>query len=373
MKLFELYAELGLDSAKFNKGVTSATQQGQSMANTLSNGMQKISAKTIALGNAMYDMGKQAARVVANFAKDAVGAYAEAEQLMGGVQTLFKDNAATVIENARKAYMDAGMDANSYMQTVMNFSAGLVKSVGGDTAKAAEYANMAVLDMSDNANKFGTDMEAIQNAYQGFAKQNYTMLDNLKLGYGGTKQEMQRLLKDAQKIQRAQGKNVKYSINNLSDVYEAIHVIQKEMNITGTTSEEAAKTIAGSFNAFKASWKNLVIGLGTGEEMDILVGNLFTTGTTLLQNLSAIAPRIGEQALRSFDSVMQRYDLYRTLRDAYKVDKWQGLASAAVKSFKTGVAGFGEWAIEKGSEILAGLYNGLTGDTITAEKIKGYI
>lgn len=372
-KLFEIWAELGLDSAKFNKGVTSATKQGKSMSDSLSVGMQKISAKTIALGNAMYDMGKQAARAVANFAKDAVGAYAEAEQLLGGVETLFKDSASTVIDNARKAYTTAGMDANQYMQTVMGFSSSLLQSVGGDTVKAAQYADMAIRDMSDNANKFGTDMASIENAYQGFAKQNFTLLDNLRLGYGGTKTEMQRLLKDAQKIQRAQGNNVRYSINNLADIYDAIHVIQESMGVTGTTSEEAAKTIAGSFNAFKASWKNLVIGMGTGEEMNILVENLFTTGTTLLQNIAAIAPRIGQQALRSFDAILQKYDIYRTLREAYKVGKWQGLASAAVSSLKKGVSGFGEWASEKGSEFLAGLWQGLTGNEADATKIKAFL
>lgn len=372
-KLFEIYAELGLDSAKFNKGVTSATKQGQGMANSLSVGMQKISAKTIALGNAMYDMGKQAARAVGNFAKDAVGAYAEAEQLIGGVETLFKGSASAVIENARKAYTTAGMDANQYMQNVMGFSSSLLQSVGGDTVKAAQYADMAIQDMSDNANKFGTDMASIQNAYQGFAKQNYTLLDNLRLGYGGTKTEMQRLLKDAQAIQRAQGKNVKYSINNLDDVYEAIHVIQTEMGITGTTASEAARTISGSFNSFKSSWRNMIIGLGTGEDMKLLVDNVFETGATLISNLLALVPRVGEQAIRAVDSILQRFDLYRTLRNAYKVGEWQALGSAAVASFKRGVTGFGEWAIEKGSEFLAGLWNGLTGDNVTAEKIKTYL
>lgn len=373
MKLFELFAEIALDTSKFDKGVTSATKQGNSMSNTLAVGMQKISAKTIALGNAMYDMGKQAARAVANFAKDSVGAYAEAEQLLGGVETLFKGSASAVIENARKAYTTAGMDANQYMQNVMGFSSSLLQSVGGDTVKAAQYADMAIQDMSDNANKFGTDMASIQNAYQGFAKQNYTLLDNLRLGYGGTKTEMQRLLKDAQAIQRAQGKNVKYSINNLDDVYEAIHVIQQEMGITGTTASEAARTISGSFNSFKSSWRNMIIGLGTGEDMKLLVDNVFETGATLISNLLALVPRVGEQAIRAVDSILQRFDLYRTLRNAYKVGKWQALGSAAVASFKRGVTGFGEWAIEKGSEFLAGLWNGLTGDNVTTEKIKTYL
>ena len=252
MKLFELYADLVLDTKGFDKGVNSASRKGSEMATSLSSGMQRVSATTIALGHAMYDLGKQAARSIANFAKDAVSSYAETEQLLGGVETLFKNSSSTVIKNAKNAYKTAGMDANQYMQTVMSSSASLLQSLGGDTSKAARYADMAVQDMSDNANKFGTEMASIQNAYAGFSKQNYSMLDNLKLGYGGTKAEMQRLLRDAQAIQRAQGNNVRYSINNLSDVYEAIHVIQTEMGVTGTTAKEAASTISGSFNSFKA-------------------------------------------------------------------------------------------------------------------------
>ena len=379
-KLFELYAELSLDSAKFNKGITSATKSGKSMVSaltsgmkTVSGGMQNVSARTIAFGHAIYDISKQTARAMASFTKGAVNAYAEAEQLMGGIETLFKNSAATVIRNANAAYKSAGLDANQYMQTVLGFSSSLLKSVGGDTVKAAQYADMAVQDMSDNANKFGTDMSMIMNAYQGFAKQNYAMLDNLRLGYGGTRTEMERLLRDAEAIQRAQGKNVRYSINSLSDVYEAIHVVQTEMGITGTTAEEAAKTIAGSFNAFKASWRNVIIGLGTGKDMRALIDNLFETGTTLMSNLLALAPRMGEQIIVAVDRIMQRFDLYRTLKNAYKVGKWQALASAAVASFKRGVSGFGEWAVEEGSKFLAGLWNGLTGDNVTAEKIKGFI
>lgn len=372
-KLFTVFAELALDAGNFNKGISSAVKQGRGMASTLSTGMQQVSAKTIALGNAMYDLGKQAARAVKNFAKDAVGAYSEAEQLMGGVETLFKNSASTVIKNARNAYMSAGMDANEYMQTVMGFTSSLLQSLGGDTQQAAKYADMAVRDMSDNANKFGTDMAAIQNAYAGFSKQNYTMLDNLKLGYGGTRTEMERLLKDAQAIQRANGNNVEYNINRLSDVYDAIHVIQESLGVTGTTAKEASKTIAGSFNAFKASWKNVIIGMGTGEEMDVLIDNLFDTGTTLVNNVLALVPRIGAQALSAVHNTLQRFDLYRTLSNAYKVGKWQGLASAAIASFKRGVVGFGEWAIEKGSEFLGGLWDGLSGDKESAEKIKTFM
>ena len=161
---------------------------------------------------------------------------------IGGIDTLFKDSAEKVKKNAAEAYRTAGMSANQYMELTTSFSASLLQSLGGDTAKAADVADMAMTDMSDNANKMGTNMEDIKNAYQGFAKQNYTMLDNLKLGYGGTKTEMERLLADAEKIT-----GVKYDINNLSDVYEAIHVIQGELDITGTTAKEASSTLSGSF------------------------------------------------------------------------------------------------------------------------------
>ena len=167
---------------------------------------------------------------------------ADMEQNIGGVETLFKDSSDVVKANADKAFKTAGLSANSYMETVTGFSASLLQSLGGDTAKAADMADMAIIDMADNANKMGTSMESIQNAYSGFAKQNYTMLDNLKLGYGGTKEEMQRLLSDAQKIS-----GVNYDISNLADVYNAIHVIQENLDITGTTAKEASETFSGSF------------------------------------------------------------------------------------------------------------------------------
>ncbi len=185
--------------------------------------------------------------------KQALDSYADYEQLVGGVETLFKDNASTVENYANNAYKTAGLSANDYMETITGFSASLLQSLNGDTAKVAEVGNMAVTDMADNANKMGTDMSLIQNAYQGFAKQNYTMLDNLKLGYGGTKEEMQRLLSDAQKIT-----GIKYDINNLNDVYQAIHAIQGKLDITGTTAKEANTTIQGSVSAMKSAWTNLL-------------------------------------------------------------------------------------------------------------------
>lgn len=203
---------------------------------------------------------------------------ADLQQSLGGIETLFKDSAATVIANAEQAYKTAGMSANGYMEQVTSFSASLLQSLGGDTAKAADVADMALTDMSDNANKFGTDMERITDAYQGFAKQNYTMLDNLKLGYGGTKTEMQRLLKDAQALT-----GVKYDINNLSDVYNAIHVIQDELGVTGTTALEASQTLTGSFNAMKASFTNVLGNLALGRDITPSLNALVKTTTTFIK------------------------------------------------------------------------------------------
>ena len=224
--------------------------------------------------------------------------YADTEQLVGGVETLFKDSADQIIANSKKAYETAGLSANQYMEQVTSFSASLLQSVGGDTVAAAQYADMAVRDMADNANKMGTNIEAIQNAYQGFAKQNYTMLDNLKLGYGGTRTEMERLLSDASKIT-----GVKYDINNLNDVYNAIHVIQggvdelngglgdvsKGLGITGTTAKEANDTITGSVASAKAAFTNFLSGTGGIEEV---IKTFTTAGTNISKAIVKMAPDI---------------------------------------------------------------------------------
>ena len=225
---------------------------------------------------------------VAGFAaltKASVEGVASLEQNIGGVETLFGEAADIVLANAEKAYQTAGLSANEYMSTVTSFAASLKQSCETEE-EAAEVANMAVTDMSDNANKMGTSMEAIQNAYQGFAKQNYTMLDNLKLGYGGTKTEMERLLADAEKIS-----GIKYDINNLNDVYSAIHVIQGELGITGTTAKEASTTIEGSMSSAKAAWDNFLSGAGDASE---LADALSTVADVLVQNLGEIVPRLAE-------------------------------------------------------------------------------
>ena len=215
-----------------------------------------------------------------------INAYADYEQLVGGVETLFKDSAETIHSFADNAYKTAGLSANEYMETVTSFSASLLQSLDGDTQKAAVAADLAITDMADNANKMGTAMESIQNAYQGFAKQNYTMLDNLKLGYGGTKEEMQRLLADAEKLS-----GVKYDLSSYADIVEAIHVIQTEMGITGTTAKEASTTIQGSVASMKAAWANLMVGMADDtQNFDMLLSNFIESIGTVADNL---LPRIG--------------------------------------------------------------------------------
>ena len=230
--------------------------------------------------------GAIAVAAIGKVLKDSILQGAALEQSIGGIETLFKKHSDIVIKNASQAYKTAGISANAYMEQATSFSASLLQSLGGDTAKAAKYADMAIIDMSDNANKMGTDIGRIQDAYQGFAKGNYTMLDNLKLGYGGTKTEMERLLADAEKLT-----GIKYDINNLSDVYSAIHVIQEELGVTGTTALEASQTLAGSFNSMKAAAQdfmgNLVLGQNVGPSMVALAE---TAATFLFDNLM---PAIG--------------------------------------------------------------------------------
>lgn len=218
--------------------------------------------------------------------KQAVDAYADYEQLIGGVETLFKDAADKVAGYAEDAFYTVGISANEYMETVTSFSASLISSLAGDTEKAADVANMALTDMADNANKMGTPLESIKNAYRGFAKQNYTMLDNLKLGYGGTKTEMERLLGDAQKRT-----GVKYNISNLADVYNAIHAIQVEMRIAGTTAKEAEKTITGSANMTKAAWKNVLAAIAGGGDLDKAINNLVYSVSRYFDNIVPVVER----------------------------------------------------------------------------------
>lgn len=235
----------------------------------------------------------------------ALSAYADYEQLVGGVDTLFGSASGKLQAYAADAYKTCGLSANQYMTQATSFAASLVSSCGGDVAKAADYANMAMGDMSDNVNKMGSNMVDVQNAYQGFAKQNYTMLDNLKLGYGGTKEEMQRLIADANKLREAQGKNADLTIDSYADVVEAIHTVQESMGITGTTAEEAATTISGSIGMAKAAWENFITGLGRDDvDFSQLTEQLLTSIGAVATNVAPRVAQIGAGIIQAFPTVL---------------------------------------------------------------------
>lgn len=339
MNLFDLFVKIGVDDQ--------ASKNVSKIAQNLGNGL-KTAAKVgvAAIGAAMAG--------ITALTKSAIDNYAEYEQLVGGVETLFgnsyetldeykesvlkskdsikefqkqfglavdgiagpqtmaaienafstlTDGSLVVMENARVAFRTAGLSVNDYMETVTSFSASLIQSLGGDTAEAAKIADIAIVDMADNANKMGTSMEMIQNAYQGFAKQNYTMLDNLKLGYGGTKTEMERLIQDANKVKEANGEMADLSIDSFADIVEAIHIIQTEMGIAGATAEEAATTISGSTGMMKASWENLVTGVADeNADMDQLIEDFVSSADTAADN---ILPRV-EIALSGAGKLIDR-------------------------------------------------------------------
>lgn len=276
--IFEIVGRVSLDGIdRANRELTNLADNGERSSSKLSKfgSIAKTVGKGVLVGTGTVVTG------AVGLIKQVSSSYGALQQSVGGIETLFKDSAQKVITNANNAYKTAGMSANDYMQQVTSFSASLLQSLGGDTEKAADAADMAITDMSDNANKMGTSMEMITNAYQGFSKQNYTMLDNLKLGYGGTKSEMERLLADAQKIS-----GVKYDISNLNDVYQAIHVIQGELGITGTTAKEAGETIEGSFGSLSASWQNFIAGLGNpSADMKALVDALANSLTGAVKNV----------------------------------------------------------------------------------------
>lgn len=287
MNLFELCVKIGADVTDVNKGIDETGKKTSDLGEKIKSGLATV-------GKAAVVGVTAAATAIGTIGTKAVQAYADYEQLVGGVETLFKDSQDKVMEYANNAYKTAGLSANEYMETVTSFSASLLQSLDGDTSAAAEKANLALTDMSDNANKMGSDMTLIQNAYQGFAKANYTMLDNLKLGYGGTQAEMQRLLEDAEKIS-----GIKYDISSYADIVDAIHVVQTEMGITGTTAKEAASTIQGSFGMVKAAWKNLVTGLADPDQnLGTLVGNftdsIVVAGNNLIPRIQELLPRIVE-------------------------------------------------------------------------------
>lgn len=276
------------------------------------------------------------AAVVTSFAAivtESVKARGEMEQLAGGVQKIFGESAQIVTENAQKAYKTAGISASQYMEQVTSFSASLLQSVGGDTVEAARIADQAIIDMADNANTFGTSIESIQSTYQSFAKQNYSMLDNLKLGYGGTKKEMERLLKDATKLT-----GVKYDIKNLNDVYEAIHAIQVETKIAGTTANEAANTLTGSIASMQSAWQNFLSGTG---DLGQVVDSVNTAFTNIVRIVNDALPDI----MNSF---------YNTLPQLME------LGGSIISTIATSIFENLPKIIEMGIEIIVNLVNGIS-------------
>ena len=298
--------DLGNKTGKASKNVDDLGRKSNSSSgalSTLGSALKKVG--TIAIAG----IGTLSAGVFA-IGKSAIQSYAQYEQLVGGVDTLFKTSSKTVQKYADEAYKSAGMSANEYMETVTSFSASLLQGLGGDTAKASKIANMAIIDMSDNANKMGTDISMIQNAYQGFAKQNYTMLDNLKLGYGGTKSEMARLVKesgilgDAGKDLTAKNLDQKVSYDQ---IIQAIHKVQSEMGITGTTSKEASSTIEGSVNSMKSAWQNLITGMASNnKDMDKLVNNFVDSVETVVDNVLPVIERTAPAIMSGLSKVITK-------------------------------------------------------------------
>lgn len=324
-ELFTLFGRIAIDASEANETIDGVSQHAGGLKGKFEN---MGGSATKLFGKIKGALTAAAiAKAIGDIAKASISAYADYEQMVGGVETLFGTNGKSleeyaadagktvdqisdkynslvnaqsiVFDNAKKAYKTAGVSATQYMDTATSFAASLISGLKGDTETAAKLVDLAILDMSDNANKMGTDMASIQNAYQGFAKQNYTMLDNLKLGYGGTQSEMKRLLRDAQKLS-----GQKYNIKNLNDIIEAIHVIQDEMEITGTTQKEASETISGSWNATKAAWDNLLAGLSDGNaDIDSLVKGLGESAWNTTKNVAKAAGNLLVNTGKVFQSI----------------------------------------------------------------------
>ena len=307
--IFEIVGKFSLDGVdKAEKQLNGVTDTGKKVSGKMGSFLAGLGKTTLAITGAVATGSVALIKTVSS-------SYGELQQSIGGVETLFGKSAKKVIENANNAFRTAGMSANEYMQQVTSFSASLLQSLGGDTAKACDVADRAMIDMADNANKMGTSMESITNAYQGFAKQNYTMLDNLKLGYGGTKGEMQRLIKDASKmtaVQKELGVTVDGSSMSFSNIINAISVMQKQLGIAGTTTKEAGATIEGSFNSLSASWQNFLAGLGNPDaDMKVLVGNLasglsgaINNVIPIIDNMVATLPTIVDALLNSIGQML---------------------------------------------------------------------
>ena len=307
MDIFKLVGRVMVDSRDAQDSIAKTDSKALGMAKTLGKGITTAAKWGAALAGA-------ATTAAVAISKQAIEAYAEYEQLVGGVETLFKTSSDKVMEYAENAYKTAGLSANEYMESVTSFSASLLASLDGDTAKAAKYADRAITDMADNANKMGTDIKSIQTAYQGFAKQNYTMLDNLKLGYGGTKTEMERLIKDASRmkdVQQKLGVTVDESSLSFANIVNAISVVQSSMGIMGATAEEASTTIEGSVNAMKSAWKNLLVGIADDNaDFKTLVNNFvdsaITAGDNLIPRLETVLDGLGTLITTGSETILPK-------------------------------------------------------------------
>ena len=307
MDIFKLVGRVMVDSRDAQDSIAKTDSKALGMAKTLGKGITTAAKWGAALAGA-------ATTAAVAISKQAIEAYAEYEQLIGGIETLFGESSNVVKGYAENAYKTAGLSANEYMESVTSFSASLLASLDGDTAKAAKYADRAITDMADNANKMGTDIKSIQTAYQGFAKQNYTMLDNLKLGYGGTKTEMERLIKDASRmkdVQQKLGVTVDESSLSFANIVNAISVVQSSMGIMGATAEEASTTIEGSVNAMKSAWKNLLVGIADDNaDFKTLVNNFvdsaITAGDNLIPRLETVLDGLGTLITTGSETILPK-------------------------------------------------------------------
>lgn len=368
MNVFDLFAKITLDTSEYEASLEDSKKKSSTFGDVL---------KATLTSQAIVTGVKTVANGIKSIGEAALGGYAEYEQLVGGVDTLFKESSDKVQEYAANAFKSAGMSANDYMSTVTSFSASLLASLGGDTEAAAEYADQAIIDMADNANKMGTSIESIQNAYQGFAKQNYTMLDNLKLGYGGTKEEMQRLLDDASKIS-----GIEFDISSFADVTQAIHIMQESMGIAGATAAEAEGTISGSAAAMKAAWTNLVTGMAdenanVGELLDTFLESVETTGKNVIPVIKKILSSMletieerGPEMLAEGTVMLAKFAAGVIAGIPDLVKKIPEIVKAIVQEFKNRGPEFKA----VGQDIVRGLWNGISAmASWIKDKVSGFL
>lgn len=299
MDVMTLVAKLTLDTSEYDRGLSDSEKKASVFGDVLKG---NLASTAITKGFSVLSNGfKTTAGAIKNITTSAVEGYSESQQLVGGIQTLFGDEAPKVISKANNAFKTAGLSANDYMDTTIQSAAAMITSLGGDQKKAAELMDLSITDMADNVNKMGTSVEGVQNAYRGFSRGNFTMLDNLALGYSGTKEGMQELLTKAEELEKQQGRSTKYSIDNYADIVQAIHVVQTEMGITGTTSKEADQTISGSLASMKTAWQNLVNGLADPDaDIGQLIENMVDSAKTALKN---ILPAV-KQALKGISELI---------------------------------------------------------------------